>query len=63
MRRKDMLRKNTVIHILDACDRILFNFEDANDIHTMLEDSSETQVNRCYHAYLKEIVRQCRVIH
>jgi len=56
-----MLRKNTVIHILDACDRILFNMEDASDIHTMLEISSETQVNRCYHAYLKEIVRQCRV--
>jgi hypothetical protein len=61
MRRINMLRKNTVIHILDACDRILFNMEDASDIHTMLEISSETQVNRCYHAYLKEIVRQCRV--
>ena len=56
-----MLRKNTVIHIMDACDRILFNFEDANDIRTMLEISSETQVNRCYQAYLEEIVRQCRL--
>ena len=56
-----MLRKNTVIHILDACDRILFNREDADDIQMMLEHSSETQVNRCYQAYLKEIVRQCRV--
>jgi hypothetical protein len=59
MRRIHMLRKNTVIHILDACDRILFNREDANDIHTMLEVSSEMQVNRCYQAYLKEIIRQC----
>jgi len=56
-----MLRKNTVIHILDACDRILFNKEDANDIHAMLEFSSETQVNRCYKAYLNEILRQCRL--
>jgi len=61
MRRITMLRKNTVIHILDACDRILFNKEDASDIHAMLEISSERQVNRCYQAYLKEIVRQCRV--
>ena len=61
MRRITMLRKNTVIHILDACDRILFNKEDANDIHAMLEFSSETQVNRCYKAYLNEILRQCRL--
>lgn len=56
-----MLRKKTVINILDACDRILFNREDANDIHAMLEISSERQVNRCYQAYLKEIMRQCKL--
>jgi hypothetical protein len=55
-----MLDKNTIIHIMDACDRILFNGEDARTIHFMLETSSETQVNRCYRAYLTEIVRQCR---
>jgi hypothetical protein len=56
-----MLKKNTVIHIMDASDRILFNREDANDIHAILDASTEEQVNRCYLAYLKEIVRQCHV--
>ncbi|MBN1498113.1 MAG: hypothetical protein JXA07_15175 [Spirochaetes bacterium] len=56
-----MLRKSTVIHIMDASDRILFNREDADDIHAILEGSSLEQVNRCYASYLKEIVRQCRV--
>jgi hypothetical protein len=56
-----MLRKNTIIHIMDACDRILFNREDADTIHFILESSSEVQANRCYCAYLHEIVRQCRV--
>ncbi len=55
-----MLRKSTVIHIMDASDRILFTRDDANDIHAILAGSSEEQVNRCYSAYLKEIVRQCR---
>jgi hypothetical protein len=55
-----MLDKKTIIHILDACDSILFNGEDASTIHFMLENSSEAQVNRCYRAYLSEIVRQCR---
>ncbi len=55
-----MLRKRTIIHILDACDRILFNREDADDIRLMLENSSELQLNRCYQAYLAEIKRQCR---
>lgn len=55
-----MLKKSTVIHIMDASDRILFTRDDANDIHAILAGSSEEQVNRCYSAYLKEIVRQCR---
>ncbi|HNW28655.1 MAG TPA: hypothetical protein PKN50_09270 [Spirochaetota bacterium] len=55
-----MLRKNTVIHILDACDRILFSRDDADDIRFILEHVSEEQANRCYRAYLTEIVRQCR---
>ena len=54
-----MLRKYTVIHILDACDRILFSRDDAHDIHCILEDLTEEQANRCYRAYLTEIVRQC----
>lgn len=56
-----MLKKNTVIHIMDASDRILFNREDAEDIHLILENSPEDAVNRCYAAYLREIVRQCRM--
>jgi hypothetical protein len=60
MRRVAMLRKNTVIHILDACDRILFSRDDADDIRFILEHVSEEQANRCYRAYLTEIVRQCR---
>ncbi len=55
-----MLRKNTVIHIMDACDRILFSRDDADDIHFILEHVSEEQANRCYQAYLSEIARQCR---
>lgn len=55
-----MLRKNTVIHILDACDRLLFDRDDADDIRFILEHCSEEQANRCYRAYVKEIVRQCR---
>ncbi len=54
-----MLEKNTIIHILDSCDRILFEREDADTIHFMLECSSPVQVNRCYCAYLHEILRQC----
>jgi len=56
-----MLRKNTIIHIIDSCDRILFDREDANIIHFMLADASERQANRCYRAYLKEIARQCGI--
>jgi len=56
-----MLQKNTIIHIMDSCDKILFDREDANIIHLILESSSEHQVNRCYRAYLKEIARQCRI--
>lgn len=55
-----MLEKNTIIHILDSCDRILFDREDADTIHIMLESSSPSQVYRCYGAYLAEILRQCR---
>lgn len=55
-----MLEKNTIIHILDSCDRILFDREDADTIHIMLENSSPSQVYRCYGAYLSEILRQCR---
>lgn len=55
-----MLDKSTIIHIMDSCDRILFNREDADTIHFMLETSSPAQVNRCYNAYLYEILRQCR---
>jgi len=56
-----MLRKKTVINIMDACDKILFSSDDANDIHVILEHLSEEQVNRCYQAYMTEIVRQCRM--
>jgi hypothetical protein len=56
-----MLQKHTIIHIMDSCDKILFNREDANIIHLILESSSEDQVNRCYRAYLNEIARQCRI--
>ena len=56
-----MLQKNTIIHIMDSCDKILFNREDANIIHLILESSSEDQANRCYRAYLNEIARQCRI--
>lgn len=56
-----MLRKKTVIHIMDACDKILFSRDDADDIHYILERLSVEQANRCYQAYLYEIVRQCRV--
>jgi hypothetical protein len=55
-----MLEKNTIIHIIDSCDRILFDREDADTIHFMLVSSSSAQVNRCYNAYLSEILRQCR---
>ena len=55
-----MLRKRTILHILDACDRILFDREDADDIRLMLEGASDQQLNRCYQAYLHEIKRQCR---
>jgi hypothetical protein len=55
-----MLDKSTVIHIMDSCDRILFEREDADTIRFMLETSTREQVNRCYCAYLREILRQCR---
>jgi len=54
-----MLRKSTAIHILDACDLLLFEREDAWDIHVILENSSEFQVNRCYRNFIGEIIRQC----
>ena len=55
-----MLDKSTIMHIMDSCDRILFDREDADTIHFMLETSTSEQVNRCYHAYMREILRQCR---
>ncbi|MBN2077702.1 MAG: hypothetical protein JW838_01970 [Spirochaetes bacterium] len=54
-----MLRKNTVIHIMSASSRILFNIEDAEIIRFMLDGATETQANRCYRAFICEILRQC----
>lgn len=54
-----MLKRTTIIHILDACDRILFSPEDAEDIRLMLEGATDNQILRCYRAYLGEIIRQC----
>lgn len=56
-----MLKKHTIMHILDACDRLLFDREDAEDIRMMLAGASELQLNRCYQAYIEEIKRQCRI--
>jgi hypothetical protein len=55
-----MLEKNTIIHFMDSCNKILFDREDAKIIHFILERSSEKQANRCYKAFLNEIARQCR---
>ncbi len=54
-----MLGKNTIIHIMDSCDKILFDRDDAQIIHFILETASERQANRCYSAFLSEIARQC----
>ena len=56
-----MLRKKTVIHIMNASARILFNNEDAEIVRFMLEGASENQANRCYRAFIGEILRQCGV--
>jgi hypothetical protein len=60
MRRTIMLKKDTIIHIMDASDKILFNKDDAEMIHFILNQATEADVNRCYQAYLKELLRQCR---
>ncbi len=56
-----MLRKRTVIHIMGSSTRILFNVEDAHIIRFMLEGATEIQANRCYRAFIGEILRQCSV--
>lgn len=54
-----MLRKRTVIHIMNASSRILFSFEDAEAIRFMLDGATETQADRCYRAFIRELLRQC----
>ncbi|MCP4130662.1 MAG: hypothetical protein GY754_06740 [bacterium] len=55
-----MLKKSSAIHILDACDNILFDKEDAREIRLMLNHLNEYEVNRCYCSYMIEIARQCK---
>ena len=54
-----MLRKTTVVHIMSSSARLLFNVEDAEIVRFMLDGATESQANRCYRAFIREILRQC----